>query len=141
MYAIRSYYVLEGKRQVDGLQRILFLREAAKFESFKTLNVDMDLVRFFTRSDAIFKFFEELAAEKVDFERLREADAYAEFDRHLNILEELLGNYHALLQSKGLSDKAFLPSEYALNVGFLQNYQNIELHLEGYLSRYRNNFV
>ena len=48
---------VEGKTQVDALQRILLLREAAKFESFKTLNVDLDLVRFFTRSDAIFKFF------------------------------------------------------------------------------------
>lgn len=127
---------VEEKRLVDTLQRILFLREAARFERFKILNVDLDLIRFFTRSDAIFKFFEELTAEKVSFEKLREADAYAEFDQHLDILEELLANYRTLLESRGLIDRAFLPIEYRLNEGFIQNYQKIEIHLEGYLSRH-----
>ncbi|MFT7879364.1 MAG: PD-(D/E)XK nuclease family protein [Sulfurimonas sp.] len=128
--------LLEGKTQVDPLQRILFLREAAKFEAFEGLNIDLDLIRFFTRSDAIFKFYEELAAEGVGFERLREADAYAEFDRHLDILEKLLENYHHILQKRGLTDRAFIPAAYEINEGFIQNYQKIEVHLEGYLSRF-----
>ena len=48
--------LLEGKARVDTLRRILFLKEAAKFEAFEALNVDLNLVRFFTRSDALFKF-------------------------------------------------------------------------------------
>ncbi|MGC9350363.1 MAG: RecB family exonuclease [Sulfurovum sp.] len=128
--------LLDGKTQVDPLQRILFLREAAKFEAFDGLNIDLDLIRFFTRSDAIFKFYEELSAEGVGFERLREADAYAEFDAHLDILEQLLENYHQILQKKGLTDRAFIPEAYEINEGFVQNYQKIEVHLEGYLSRF-----
>lgn len=126
--------LLEDKTQVDALQRILFLREAASFKAFEGLNIDLDLVRFFTRSDAIFKFYEELAAEGVGFEKLREADAYAEFDAHLDILEQLLENYQKILRQRGLTDKAFIPRAYEINEGFIENYEKIEIHLEGYLS-------
>lgn len=128
--------LLENKTQIDPLQRILLLREAAKFEAFDTLNVNRDLVRFFTKSDAIFKFFEELAAENVNFEILAEADAYVEFETHLAILEQLLNNYKTLLDEKGFTDKAFIPKSYALNDGFLRSYESIEIHLEGYLSHF-----
>ncbi|HEO99559.1 MAG: PD-(D/E)XK nuclease family protein [Campylobacterales bacterium] len=128
--------LLEGRRQVDPLQRILFLREAARFEAFEGLNIDLELLRFFTRSDAIFKFYEELAAEAVGFEKLRQADAYAEFDTHLDILEQLLENYHRILQQRGLTDRAFIPASYEINEGFVDNYQKIEVYLEGYLSRF-----
>ena len=128
--------LMEGKIQIDPLQRILLLREAAKFDRFETLNVNRDLVRFFTKSDALFKFFEELAAEDVGFKTLAEADAYAEFEKHLNILEELLHNYETLLNEKGYTDKAFIPHRYTLNEGFIRSYTCIEIHLEGYLSHF-----
>ena len=48
---------------------------------------------FLPKSDAIFKFFEELAVEDVDFQTLAEADAYVEFEIHLSVLEQLLENY------------------------------------------------
>ncbi|PHS37361.1 MAG: hypothetical protein COB07_10995 [Sulfurovum sp.] len=128
--------LIENKIQIDPLQRILLLREAAKFESFDVLNVNRDLVRFFTKSDAIFKFFEELAAENVNFETLASADAYVEFETHLAILEQLLENYHQLLKKRGFTDKAFIPKSYKVNEGFLQSYEKIEIHLEGYLSHF-----
>lgn len=128
--------LIENKIQIDPLQRILLLREAAKFEAFDTFNVNHELVRFFTKSDALFKFFEELSAENVDFETLAEADAYVEFGTHLTILEQLLNNYKKLLDEKSFTDKAFIPKSYKLNDGFLRSYQSIEIHLEGYLSQY-----
>ena len=128
--------LVENRVQVDPLQRILLLREAAKFEAFETLNLDRNLIRFFTKSDALFKFFEELAAEHVNFEMLVNADAYAEFESHLNVLEKLLENYRKLLDRRGFTDKAFIPNVYALNEGFIQSYETIEIYLEGYLSRF-----
>jgi inactivated superfamily I helicase/RecB family exonuclease len=128
--------LIENKIQVDPLQRILLLREAAKFEAFDILNVNRDLVRFFTKSDAIFKFFEEMAAENVNFETLASADAYVEFETHLAILEQLLENYHQLLEEKDFTDKAFIPKSYKLNEGFLESYEKVEIHLEGYLSHF-----
>jgi len=126
--------LLNHKIQIDPLQRILLLREAAKFDAFLDLKVDISLLKFFTKSDGLFKFFEELASENVSFNVLSEADAYAEFGMHLEILETLLYNYQQLLEDRGYTDKAFIPENYKLNFGFIKSYQKIEIHLEGYLS-------
>ena len=128
--------LLEDRVQIDPLQRILLLREAASFQAFEDLKVNLELVRFFTKSDALFKFFEELAAEQISFDTLAQADAYAEFETHLGILEQLFENYRGLLDAKGFTDKAFIPGAYRLNEGFLQSYESIEIHLEGYLSHF-----
>jgi len=128
--------LIPNKTQIDPLQRVLLLRQSAKFEAFENLKVDLSLVRFFTKSDALFKFFEELAGEQVSFARLAEADAYIEFETHLEILEQLLNNYKERLDKEGLTDKAFLSSSYRLHESFLRSYSSIEIHLEGYLSRF-----
>ncbi len=128
--------LLKNKIQVDPLQRILLLQEAARFEAFQGFHIDLSLVRFFTKSEALFKFFEELAGEHVDFATLAEADAYAEFGTHLEILERLLENYRRLLEEKGMIDKAFIPQSYILNEAFISSYEYIEIHLEGYLSHF-----
>jgi len=128
--------LLKDKVQIDNIQRILFLREAAHFKSFEDLKLNLELVRFFTKSDALFKFFEELAAEQINFDTLAQADAYAEFEAHLKILEQLFGHYKDLLDAEDFTDKAFIPGIYKLNKGFLQSYDRIEIHLEGYLSRF-----
>ncbi len=128
--------LIENKIYIDPLQRILFLRKAANFQAFEDLKLNLELVRFFTKSDALFKFFEELAGEDITFERLAQADAYAEFEIHLSILEQLFQNYSTLLDTNGFTDKAFLSSTYKLNVAFLQSYERIEIHLEGYLSHF-----
>ncbi|MEA1880380.1 MAG: PD-(D/E)XK nuclease family protein [Campylobacterota bacterium] len=126
--------LLDNVTQIDSMQRILLLRKAASFSAFKDLKLDMSLVRFFSRSDAFFKFFEELSAEFIDFDTLLEADAYAEFGQHIEILEHLLQNYKKLLEEGGFTDKVFVPSIYRVNEGFLTGYDSIEVHLEGYLS-------
>lgn len=128
--------LLEDKVQIDPLQRILFLRDAASFQAFENLKLNLELVKFFTKSDALFKFFEELAAEQISFDTLAQADAYAEFETHLGILEQLFENYRDLLETQGFTDKAFIPSAYRVNEGFLQGYESIEIHLEGYLSHF-----
>jgi inactivated superfamily I helicase/RecB family exonuclease len=128
--------LLEDKIQIDPLQRILLLRKAASFQAFEDLKLNIELVKFFTKSDALFKFFEELAAEQISFDILAQADAYAEFETHLGILEQLFENYRELLEAGGFTDKAFIPSSYRLNEGFLQSYERIEIYLEGYLSHF-----
>ena len=128
--------LLPERSLVDPLQRVLLLKEAAAFSGFEEMKVNRDLVRFFTKSDALFKFFEELSAEQVTLEALAEADPYAEFDRHLEILGELRLRYRTLLESRGLTDRMFIPENYQLNEGFVEGYDRIEIHLEGYLSRF-----
>jgi len=86
----RRAIILPERAMVDPLQRILLLKEASSFEGFLNLKINRDLVRFFTKSDAIFKFFEELSHENVSFYELVQGDAYVEFEEHIEILEQLL---------------------------------------------------
>lgn len=126
--------LLPQQSMVDPLHRMLLLKEASEFEGFNSLKINRDLVNFFTKSDAIFKFFEELSHEQVSFQSLVEGDAYVEFGEHINILEELLENYKTILESKGLTDRVFIPSSYRINRGFVDSYDRFELYLEGYMS-------
>ena len=120
----------------DAMQRRLLMREAARFEGFERLRLEMKGVRFLKHSDALLRFFEELSAEGVGFAQLKEADTHAEYLEQIELLEKLYERYGLLLQAKGLSDRIFLPERYRLNRAFLQNYAHITLHIEGYLTRF-----
>ncbi|HHD75218.1 MAG TPA: PD-(D/E)XK nuclease family protein, partial [Campylobacterales bacterium] len=126
--------ILPELSMVDSLQRTLLLQEASNFDAFKSLKINRELIRFFTKSDAIFKFFEELSHEKVSFDALVEGDAYVEFAEHIEVLEQLLQNYEQLLRLRGMSDRVFVPKSYRLNRGFVERYEGFEFYLEGYLS-------
>jgi len=137
----RRAILLPELAMVDPLQRTLLLKESASFDAFDGLKINRDLVRFFTKSDAIFKFFEELSHESVSFDNLVEGDAYVEFAEHIEILEQLLNNYKILLSSRGLTDRVFVPSGYRINKGFIDNYDRFELYLEGYMSYFELNLM
>jgi len=137
MDAFEQQAVMLGERaMIDPLQRVLLLREAANFEDFEVFKVDRALVKFLSRSDGLFRFFEELSQEGVSFERLAEADAYAEFGEHLAILAQLKSRYGALLEARGLTDRMFVPDHYRLHEGFVAQFERIEIFLEGLLSRF-----
>ncbi len=128
--------VVNNGYQVDSMERILLLRQAASFDTFEKLKLNLELVRFFTRSDALFKFFEELARENVSISELNSADTYAQFDEHLEILELLRTRYANILGQKGLTDKAIVPQIYEINRSFVKTFDTIEIYIEGLLSRY-----
>ena len=128
--------VSENLVSVDVFERIFLLREVIRDTKFSKLKYNLDLVHFFTQSDAIFKFFEELSLEGVGFENLRYSDAYGEFEEHIEILENLFLDYQSLLKSRGLSDKSLLPQNYMLNHGFISYFDVIEVFIEGYFSNF-----
>ena len=126
---------------VDSFQRILFLQEASNFDLFDNLKINRELIRFFSKSDSILKFFEELSHEEVSFEDLIHSDTYVEFEEHIEILQELFENYHNILKSKKLTDRAFLPHNYQINSGFIDSYDRFELFLEGYMSLFELSII
>jgi len=127
---------LGDRALIDPLQRVLLLREAADFSDFSVFKVDRALVKFFARSEGLFRFFEELAREEVGLDRLSEADAYAEFGEHLAVLSHLRKRYGDLLEARGLCDTMFVPQIARLNTGFVSQFKRIEIFVEGLLSRY-----
>lgn len=137
----RRAIVLPQLTMIDVIQRRLLLQEATHFEGFDRLKINRDLLRFFTKSDAIFSFFEELSHENVSFDDLVEGDAYVEFSEHIDVLEALLKNYQRLLLERGFIDRVFVPSQYRLNLGFVESYDRFELYLEGYLSYFELSLI
>ena len=133
---ISSVAIVDELSRVDTIERILYLQEASRFDDFDKLKFDRTLVRFFTKSDAIFKFFEELSVEKVSLESLKEADAYAEFDEHISVLEKLYHRYREILLSHNLTDRAFVASSYKLNQAFVESFDAIRVYVYGYLSMF-----
>jgi len=137
----RRSVLFNDKIMVDPIHRILLLQEASSFEDFNKLKIDKELLKFFSRSDTFFKFFEELSGENVSFNDLKGGDTYAEFDEHLDILERLEIEYEKILNNNGLIDKSFIPKNYQINQGFIDTYTHFELHIEGYLSHYELSII
>ena len=133
--------LFNDKIMVDSLHRILLLQEASIFKDFDKLKIDKELLRFFSRSDAFFKFFEELSGENVSFDDLKGGDTYAEFDEHLDVLEKLEREYKKVLNNNGLIDKLLIPKNYQINQGFIDTYTHFELHIEGYLTNYELSII
>ncbi len=125
-----------GRQFIDDDQRDILLKEAAEFEGFDLLRIEMDFLRFIKSSTSILKFFEELTKENVTFEMIEVADTYAEYENHLNVLKILYHRYTALLDRYGYVDGVNAPGLFKLNTGYLGSFEGIHLHFEGYLSHY-----
>jgi RecB family exonuclease len=127
--------VFDGKL-VDNMQRALFLKEASNLEEFNRLRVDRNLVKFYSQANDFFKFFQEVAYEKVEIKDIYYADSYAEFDKDLELLQKLLTRYKEIVQNRGFNDKIFLPKEYRLNREYLSGFEGFYLELDGLLTKY-----
>jgi len=133
--------LIPQQTMVHPIQRVMLLQEASKFDLFDKLKINRELIKFYTKSDSILKFFEELSQERVSFEKLIEADAYVEFEEHIEILQELFKKYYNILKSKNLTDRAFIPQNYQLNSEFINTYNRFELFLEGYMSYFELSII
>jgi RecB family exonuclease len=128
--------LLGNRSLVDSAIRAILLRESANFSEFSNLKSDLNLLKFYTKADDFFRFFEEVSAESVTIDELYLADSYAEFERDLQILQKLLDNYKSKLDNLNLIDKIFIPKEYRLNSAYINSFDGFVLELEGYLTKF-----
>ncbi len=131
--------MVPNKSMADEDSRVLIMQEASEFKNFSELKIDREFMSFIKNSAYLFRFFEELALEKVLIEELELADTYAQFEEHLSILKELLFNYKTLLNKKNLYDKITLPEVYEINQEFLKSNDGFLFHLEGFLNKFELN--
>ncbi|MFV0482045.1 MAG: PD-(D/E)XK nuclease family protein, partial [Campylobacteraceae bacterium] len=75
--------------EADTDTRVLLMQEAKNFDSFSKLKIPTEFMAFLQNSNYLFRFFEELANEKVEIKELFEVDIYSEFGEHIQILDEL----------------------------------------------------
>jgi RecB family exonuclease len=132
----KKVLLAKGRTFIDEDTRILLLKEASQFSTFKNLHIDREFFVFLKNAKFLFGFFEELAVELIEIDTLKNADVYASYGEHLEILETLQAKYLSLLDEHHYCDKILLPKIYELNHSYLESLDEIELYLEGYLNNF-----
>jgi len=133
---ISKLCIVKDYKIVDDDTRTLLLLQASDFKAFKNLQIQRNFFTFTKNSSYIFKFFEELSAEKFDIANLANSDIYAEFEEHIEILQELYKRYKNLCDEKKILDRIFLPKLYEFNTLYLSLHKEIELHINGHLTNF-----
>jgi RecB family exonuclease len=132
---LKRCVVVPGKTFVDDASRVLYLYRAIETVDISKLGFEKNFLSFVQNSAFIFRFFEELFAEQVTIDAIRRADTYADFEDHLLLLEEIYNRYKTLLDSEGVVDRITI-EEFRLGESFLEQFEQIDLFVEGYLSRF-----
>jgi hypothetical protein len=132
---LQKIVVVDGKKFIDKDLRKKYLFEAIKNVDVEKLGINRNFLYFFSDSEFIFSFFDELFLERVDIKKVKLSDVYLDYEEHLSILEEILKNYKSLLERDGYIDR-FLIEDFRINEGLLDDIDKIEMRLDGYLSRF-----
>lgn len=132
---LKKIVVVDNKKFIDEDLRKKYLFEAVKNVDLKKLGISDNFADFFYDSDFIFSFFNEMFLERANIDNVILNDVYLDYEIHLNILKEILNNYKALLEKDGYIDR-FLIEDFRINKGLLEGIKEIELKLDGYLSRF-----
>ncbi len=125
-----------NKNFCDKNLKILYLKEAISSIDIEVLGFSGDFSTFLKQSDYIFRFFSETANEYMEFDTLLEFDTYALYSDHIEILKNIHNNYLKILEKNGYTDTLLLPKNYKLNLDYLEQFENITVNLEGYLSSF-----
>jgi len=133
---ISKLCIVKDFKPIDDDTRVLMLLQASDFDSFKELQIQRNFFAFTKNSSYIFKFFQELSAEKYDINNLANNDIYAEYEEHIEILQELYQRYEKLCNDAKLLDKIFLSKLYIFNESFASSHTSVELHVDGHLTNF-----
>ena len=126
---------LSNLKYCEEEHRVLFLNEAIKNIDIKKLGISDNFTKFLKQSDYIYRFFLELASEKVEIEEIQNVDTYDFYLEHLEILKAIKKKYIEILEKNSYVDKINLDKHYEINKNFLDKFQDIELHFEGYFTK------
>ena len=126
---------LNNMKYCEEEQRVLFLSEAIKNTNIQKLGISDNFTKFLKQSDYIYRFFLELASEKVEIKDIQNVDTYDFYLEHLQILETIKTNYINILEKNSYVDRINLDNHYKINENFLKKFEEIELHFEGYFTK------
>ncbi len=127
---------IANKKYIDEEQRFLFLKAASDVKRLEKLGLSNNFTSFLKQSDYLFRFFAELAAEKVSIDSIELADTYEYYKEHIEILKEIYNNYIEILNDNNAVDKINIAYFYEINENFLDRYDEIEIFFEGYFTNF-----
>jgi len=126
----------KNKIQIDKDLRILYLQEAIGNTDIKKLGLSSSFSKFYTQSEYIFKFFNELNSEFKTIDDIESSDTYALYIDHLDMLRDIYKEYVKLLEQNNYVDNITLPINYGINKDYVSEFENITIFYEGYLSSF-----
>ena len=133
---ISKLCIVPNFKTIDSDTRTLLLLKASDFKEFSHLQIQRNFFTFTKNSTYIFKFFEELSAEKYDINSLETSDIYGEYEEHIAILKELYKRYEQICLEQKFLDKIFLPKLYEFNHSYIQEHKKIKLFVDGHLTNF-----
>lgn len=132
---LKKSIILNGMKYCEEEQRVLFLNEAIKNTNIQKLGISDNFTKFLKQSDYIYRFFLELASEKVEINQIQNVDTYDFYLEHLQILQMVKDNYINVLEKNQYVDRINLNNHYKINQNFLNKFSEIELNFEGYFTK------
>lgn len=127
--------ILENKKYIDEEERFLFLKESIKSVDVSKLGISDNFTKFLKQNDYIYRFFLELASEKVDINEIKTVDTYDYYYEHLEILTLIRNNYINLLNENNCVDRLNIHEHFKINDKFLNKFSSINLVFEGYFTK------
>jgi len=128
--------ISQNKIQIDKDLRILYLQEAIGNIDIKKLGLSNSFSKFYTQSEYLFKFFNELNSEFKSIDDIQSSDTYALYEDHLDMLRDIYKEYVNLLEKNNYVDNITLPLDYKINSEYISEFENITLFYEGYFSSF-----
>ena len=127
--------VIKDKKFIDNDLRKFYLFKAIENIDISKLGFRKEFLSFFKDSEFIFGFLREIFIEKVEIDDIIVSDIYVEYEEHLNIIKTIKNEYKKLLKENGYID-TFLIEDFYINEKLLENIDEIEIYLDGYLSKF-----
>ena len=132
---LSNIIVVKNRKFIDKDIRKIYLFKAIASLDISKLGFKKEFLSFVNDSEFIFSFFKELFLERVDIDKVIMSDTYIEYEEHLNLLKEIKRSYSKLLAENSYIDD-FLIENYEINEKLLEGIEDIEIHLDGYLSKF-----
>lgn len=130
--------LVPGRFEADEAYALVLMQRACASvrEASERLHIPSEFFAFLKNNDYLFSFFKELSISKKSVADLKFSDIYADYEEHLGILEAVLARYKELLAAENLYDGIALPEIYRLNGGFVREFGEINLEVDGFLSEF-----
>lgn len=126
---------IKNKKYIDEEEKLLFLNQAIKDIDISKLGISKNFTKFLKQSDYIYRFFLELASEKVEIDDIKTYDTYDFYYEHLKILKQIQKKYLLILEENSCVDKINFHKYYEINKNFLDKFSEIEILFEGYFTK------
>ena len=77
----------------------------------------------------------------MEFDTLLEHDTYIHYSDHIEILKQIHKTYCTILDENGYVDNIILPSSYMINKEYIEQFNDITIYIEGYLSKFEQKIL